>query len=248
MQRAWLCVTVASSSHPAYGGCTCSQGAGDDVPPSQIWRLPAKASSRRERERAISENNGSLGRVSMHTIGFNGVGCILTYLLDREMRMLGLELLMHSIPEDDPAIHGTRSSLCSHCDGGKLGALDTGIRRRENTTDIVLGHRDKCVSEIANVDQGKGDRRSQLLAQVALEVPKKQVTEELLNVTLKNDVLISALPPVDASIEGALEFDNCNIGSFCKVRLVDSREAEVSISRHRLKLILWMRLTEEFEN
>ena len=98
---------------------------------------------------------------------------MLTYLLYGEVRVLSLQLLVHRVSEDDPAVHRARCFLCANSnrvDGSCsalgtvcLGRLGLTLHLRQTLQHLGFRHLDECVMAIAAIQEGEGDRLSHLL-------------------------------------------------------------------------------------
>ena len=100
------------------------------------------------------------------------------------MRVLGLELLVHGVPEDDPTVHWSRCLSFDYRCG--LGAdnssiIDFGWVGRSGFQLqpglLVLGHLNESLGGAAIVHGSEGNGWSDLLSQAVLEVFHKCVTE-----------------------------------------------------------------------
>jgi hypothetical protein len=139
-------------------------------------------------------------------------GCRLTDLLHSEMRVLGLELLVHGVPEDDPTVHWSRClSFDRRCGLGANNSSHTGfgwvgwLSFQLQSDLLVLGHLNESLGDVAIVHGGEGDGWTDLLSQAVLEVFHECVTEQMLDVGLEQHCLIAIAPSKDAGIECALE-------------------------------------------
>jgi hypothetical protein len=128
------------------------------------------------------------------------------------MRVLGLERLVHGVPEDDPTVHWSRCLSFDRRRG--LGADNSSIIGFEwvglsgfqlQSSLLVLGHLNESLGGAAIVHGGEGNGRSNLLSQAVLEVLHESVTEQVLDVGLEQHCLIAMAPSNDARIERALE-------------------------------------------
>jgi hypothetical protein len=81
------------------------------VLPSLPWPLLAISSCLQKKDRATSVSIEWLSEMSAMMIPTTYAYIGLTDLLNGEVRVLGLQLLVHSISEDDPAVHRARRLL-----------------------------------------------------------------------------------------------------------------------------------------
>lgn len=108
----------------------------------------------------------------------------LTDLLYGEVRALCFQLLVHSIPKDDPAIHGTRCLLDTSLHlarssrrwtGGKI--MNGGIWLVDMLCGLVLWHLNDGLTAVAVGGEREREWLSHLLRQALLEVLQQHVAE-----------------------------------------------------------------------
>ena len=115
----------------------------------------------------------------------------LTDLLDGEVRILRLQLLVHSISEEDPTVHGTRCLLDAAIRatwlGVCLGCLRFGLGDWLKVKVVLLAHwhLDNSLAAIDAGGEDESNRMSHMLDESALKVLHEHVAEELLDVSLK---------------------------------------------------------------
>lgn len=136
----------------------------------------------------------------------------LTDLLYGEVRALCFQLLVHGIPKDDPAVHGTRCLLDTsfhlarprrHWTGG--GLLNGGHWLVPKLCDLVLWHLNDRLTAVAVGRECEGERLSHLLRQALLEILQQQIAEQLLYVALEKHNTVAIAPAVHAGVQRALK-------------------------------------------
>jgi hypothetical protein len=134
----------------------------------------------------------------------------LTDLLYSEVGVLGLQLLVHSISEDDPAVHRTRrfldAGICATWRSDCLDCLCVGLCDcLKVKVVLVLWHLDNSLAAVAVVGKGESDRLPHLLNESALKVLHEHVAEELLDISLEQDHGVTTVPALKACIERILK-------------------------------------------
>lgn len=128
--------------------------------------------------------------------------------------MLGLELLVHVVSEDDPAVHRTRcllhgSDRCHGLDSMNLGRLwlgtDDGLRFDVRLRTEMLWHMDKSILTILIMGISESDRAAAIMCQAGHDEVDEQHAKALLDVDGEQHGRFASEPALEAECEGVLE-------------------------------------------
>jgi hypothetical protein len=136
--------------------------------------------------------------------------------LHAKFRAISLDLLVHRIPKDEPAIHGTRRLLdgSSRCVWLSFIALERARRRDrgelhslEGLLHVVLRHLDESLQTTTDIDHRKRDRASDISSQDIAKAVSGQLAITFFDIEVKHYAGSVVKPLSEAEFQGFVEYD-----------------------------------------